>query len=540
MDLQFKTRIKDSIHGMINITEQELKIIKDVNFQRLRWVSQLGAVQLVYPSATHTRFSHSLGVLQNVTKFAQEIDATKEEDKRIFKNYLPELRIAALIHHLGEPPFDRLFEDYYPDVISKLESESIEIARSICESVGADWNIINLILRGKSGRKNHEGEFKPLFQLINSVVNADRVDYLIRDSMESGVKYGLIDDRIYRCFILDENELFIKQNELNVIESFFSSYYQIKNAVYDHEYVRSALCLIRGAMRGIKNPLEVLLNEEENKWRIKTDEEFLQKLSKYDSDSIFNYKTDNLPKVIYSLEYYALKQIFREKKLLSEFENLRLKINDVEEELKKVLNLKSLYFDVVAVSSFKEDLRVRSPDGSYTSLWDSSRLLKQWKDYFSEQWKIYIMSYDDEANIIKELSNIFDFLKFNSNLYLPDNKITKNLLSLGNIFEEAKDIVYVQSKKTQPLKYQIQSKVKSLTDERKKILYILYQKNEASAEDISKDLNKNRATICILLRKLEKDDLVQKKRRGKKMFYSIKKDILWMFDRELLKELDRT
>ena len=98
-----------------------------------------------------------------------------------------------------------------------------------------------------------------------------------------------MDERIFYCFEYDkkENEIFIKQKELPVIESYLNCYHQIKNPVYDHVMVRSALSLIRKAINNallISNktdPSKLILNEADNKMMIKDDYEFLSELEKY-------------------------------------------------------------------------------------------------------------------------------------------------------------------------------------------------------------------------------------------------------------------
>ena len=96
------TTIKDPIHGYIELTDQEQTILDSVPLQKLRHKQQLGNSSIVYPSATHSRFSHTLGVLATAEKYAQSLDLKEE--------YREEIRLAALFHDTGHGPYSHLSE----------------------------------------------------------------------------------------------------------------------------------------------------------------------------------------------------------------------------------------------------------------------------------------------------------------------------------------------------------------------------------------------------------------------------------------------
>ncbi|MCW4050634.1 MAG: HD domain-containing protein, partial [Candidatus Bathyarchaeota archaeon] len=269
MRIETVDRIRDSIYGDINISETEREIIKTDSFQRLRWISQLGAVQLIYPGATHTRYSHSLGVLHNATRFANTLKFFDSID-------LEYLRYAALLHDICELPFERLFQEYFR--VPGLEEKRLDIIEEVCDNVKIEFDIIQKII-SPSVNTNNNKEYRYLNKILFSDFGADRTDFLVRDSTLSGVKYGLIDDRIFHAFHLTKaKELFIKAKELPVVESVISCFYHTKYAVYDHVMVRSALSILREAIetsmmaRDVKNPLYLLNNESrKNSFVFKTD-----------------------------------------------------------------------------------------------------------------------------------------------------------------------------------------------------------------------------------------------------------------------------
>ena len=122
-NLQLVKRIADPIHGLIRLTEIESKILDHVAFQRLRGISQLGMAKYVYPGANHNRFSHSLGVLNNVTRMYnaafqnfkrnRELCGDVEVDWIFSDRMLQITRLAALCHDLGHFPFSHNLEEAF-------------------------------------------------------------------------------------------------------------------------------------------------------------------------------------------------------------------------------------------------------------------------------------------------------------------------------------------------------------------------------------------------------------------------------------------
>jgi HD superfamily phosphohydrolase len=207
--LKIEKRIADPIHGLIRLTDLESQILETPYFQRLRDVRQLGIAEYVYPGATHSRFTHSLGVLHNVTlmfdaayknwKRNPDLCGNIDSDNVFSDRSLAVTRLAALCHDLGHLPFSHNLEPAIEWMAeSKMISESFRhehISSSILEKELG--HIVEGMVKDISGLI--EGDYfnleVPMFSnfLISSAIDADRMDYLFRDSVYCGVDYGRFD-----------------------------------------------------------------------------------------------------------------------------------------------------------------------------------------------------------------------------------------------------------------------------------------------------------------------------------------------------------
>ena len=198
-------RVRDPIHGFIELEHVFLKIIDTPAFQRLRGIRQLGCVNLVYPGANHTRFSHSVGAnftmrtaISNLLNPQKEIN---EEIKNQIDDAKSELKAAALLHDIGHGPLSHTFEVMCKEV-PKLSSfgnhaaSSFEIIKttSIADLLSDSGLSLSRILNILGGKHDDipNSQFY-LHQLIDSQLDVDKADYLLRDAYYTGVKYGTFD-----------------------------------------------------------------------------------------------------------------------------------------------------------------------------------------------------------------------------------------------------------------------------------------------------------------------------------------------------------
>lgn len=205
--------IRCPIYGFIRLNDLEWDIINHSAFQRLRRIRQLGWTDYVYPGATHSRFEHSLGVMHMATLLYDGIvqrsqDILKSElgyDKVGLKRHKVLVRLAALLHDVGHAPFSHASEELFPlqkggSARYKHEDYSAKIVRHHFKDVieNNEFNKTNYNIRAEDVANLLEGSGEAgsaaLWRdLIVGQVDADRMDYLLRDSLHAGVDYGRFD-----------------------------------------------------------------------------------------------------------------------------------------------------------------------------------------------------------------------------------------------------------------------------------------------------------------------------------------------------------
>ena len=200
---------RDPIHGEISVSDDLLPIVDHPLFQRLRRISQVSLASYVYPSATHTRFSHSLGVYYITSRATDDI-AT---------------RAYALVHDVGHGPLSHLSEyalernGYHFDHDERMKELLPELLQ---DSVLTPAEVLSA----------------PLSPLVHGGVGTDRLDYLTRDSYFAGVRIGEIAwDRIIRNVSVVNGQLLVRYKVLPNVEHLFVSRFILGDAVYFHKTV---------------------------------------------------------------------------------------------------------------------------------------------------------------------------------------------------------------------------------------------------------------------------------------------------------------
>jgi uncharacterized protein len=218
--------IRCPVHGFITINDWERGIIEQAAFQRLRRIRQLAWTDQVYPGAMHTRFEHSLGVLHVATRLYESIVSRSKEILRSDLAYTDEglqrerilVRLTALLHDVGHAPFSHAAEDLFPphdpEDVERLASGKIQEAhRFKHESYSAAIIKNNLRQAIEDHPLNQNFDIKAEHianllegntqagrailwrEIISGQLDADRIDYLTRDSIHTGVDYGKFDWR---------------------------------------------------------------------------------------------------------------------------------------------------------------------------------------------------------------------------------------------------------------------------------------------------------------------------------------------------------
>jgi len=227
--------IKDSVHDHVAVRGVAADLLDTAPVQRLRRVSQLGTVSLVYPSANHTRFEHSLGVYHLADRALEHMGIDGRAGERV--------RAAALLHDVGHGPFSHNVEGvihrhtgkYHDDVEDLVGSG--EIAETL-ESEGLDPERVAGLVRG-------EGK---LGQLVAGELDVDRMDYLVRDAHHTGVPYGTIDHgRLVRELTFVDGNLALASNNVQTAESLLLARALMNPTVYTHHVARIGKAMLRRA-----------------------------------------------------------------------------------------------------------------------------------------------------------------------------------------------------------------------------------------------------------------------------------------------------
>jgi HD superfamily phosphohydrolase len=218
--------IRDPIHDYIELDELALALLETPQVQRLRRIRQLGFSNLVYPGANHTRFEHSLGVYHLARHMVKQVDELQKED----------LLAAALLHDIGHGPFSHATEGIVIHYSRKSHVDVEELLRKgeLSEKL-SDFSI------SPSAVASHIKGKTPAGQIINSEIDVDRMDYLVRDAHYTGVAFGLIDHvRLIHELKFNENKLVLNPGGLQAAESLLVSRFLMHPTVYFHHVSRIA------------------------------------------------------------------------------------------------------------------------------------------------------------------------------------------------------------------------------------------------------------------------------------------------------------
>ena len=236
--------IRDEIHRDILVPGHHARIIDTQEFQRLRNIQQLSTCEFVFPSATHTRFAHSLGAYH----LAGELTSSLQEvQPGILSNSDAELvQLGALLHDIGHPPYSHLLET--PEVFATfhshehwgrilLESDDSEIGKVLTDVLGEDRKRRLFALLDGQYECNGEPIAPFLKEIISSQLDVDRMDYMIRDQANTGAQIGGFDSaRVIRALrVNDEGRLYVKSWGLPAIEAYLVTRYHMYNQVYFHK-----------------------------------------------------------------------------------------------------------------------------------------------------------------------------------------------------------------------------------------------------------------------------------------------------------------
>ncbi|MFZ5469770.1 MAG: HD domain-containing protein [Myxococcota bacterium] len=217
-------RVRDPIHGTILVSDEEKAVVDSRFYQRLRYVRQLGFGDLAFPGATHTRHAHSLGAMQVASRLFEAVAARADLSSVARERFRAAVRLAVLCHDLGHMPLSHASEKIAParaalklpvwvtggneagqasheDFTARilLDSSLTPLLRARYSSLGVTPEAVVSLVTGReppggAGFSDQGVDWAPLLRaLVSGELDADRMDYLLRDSFYTGVNYGRYD-----------------------------------------------------------------------------------------------------------------------------------------------------------------------------------------------------------------------------------------------------------------------------------------------------------------------------------------------------------
>ncbi len=298
-----ETVYRDAVHNIITLEKDSvddmrlLSLIGAREVQRLRGIRQLGLASLVYQSAEHSRFAHSIGVCWLATRMLERL-----------KKYYPitpedvtAVRCAALLHDIGHSPFSHVLENLTQikhEVWSQriITDPSTDVNRILTEiSPDMPERVKNLI--------NSQSTPHFLSEIISSQLDADRFDYLLRDSLMTGVKHGVFDlESILNFIKVDEKgeHIILELNTVPPIEKYLLARYHMFVLVYQHHTVRAAENMLRLILQRAK---QLLANGDDNEL-VKTGTPFYRILKNDKDVALADYLVLNDAAINYHLSLW--------------------------------------------------------------------------------------------------------------------------------------------------------------------------------------------------------------------------------------------
>lgn len=265
--------IRDPVHGSIKVLKEEVQILEHPFFQRLRNIKQLGFSEYIFPGATHTRYLHSIGVMETVSKVFDQVFKDKPRSPE-WSRLRETVRLACLLHDIGHAPLSHTTEFVMPQVgklglpkafapkndrkashedytiKSIVDSSFTESFAGVKTRYGVDPIQVAGLIIGESvdpAYFNIEGVnyFPILHQLVSSEMDCDRMDYLLRDSYFCGVSYGKFDldwiiDNLRVAQVDGKAYLGISERAVSTFDDFLLCRFHMFLMVYFHY---KAVCL---------------------------------------------------------------------------------------------------------------------------------------------------------------------------------------------------------------------------------------------------------------------------------------------------------
>lgn len=243
---------RDPVHNIISLSDDRpddrllIDLINTPEFQRLRHIKQLGLALYTYQGAEHSRFTHSLGVMHIMTRV---LDQLARHHRIEFRERVTG-RVAAMLHDIGHGPFSHVIEKVLRQNHEKWSVGIVADSRTVVHERLAAFDpelpgrVISVI--------EHRCQPVWLGQLVSSQLDVDRFDYLLRDSLMTGAKYGNYDlEWILHALDIDRatGQLYVGANGLYAVEEYLQARFYMFRQVYFHRTLRAAEAVLINILR---------------------------------------------------------------------------------------------------------------------------------------------------------------------------------------------------------------------------------------------------------------------------------------------------
>jgi HD superfamily phosphohydrolase len=369
--------IRDPIHGSIPLAPWAVPLVDSGVYQRLRRVQQLGTAHLVYPGAHHRRFEHGLGAHHLAGRFAASLRLDPHEADTV--------RAAALLHDVGHGPFSHAFDELLRESGRRHEEASVDLVRwgplaDLLRQGGLDPVAVAEAILGQG----------PLASIVSGPLDADRMDYLLRDAHYTGIRSSVDPDRLTEVVERHpDHGLVLQDSGLIAAEALLAMRFLMYPAVYLHHTVRASEAMLQAAVRAHVADGHAALRDLERE----TDDGLLGRLRAGGgaaAELVARLDERRLHKR--ALEVVAGDPHAQAVLRLADQPKERVRLaQEIADDLR--LPRASVLVDVPHPPRFQElGLQVRHRDGRMASLPDSSRLVAVLQEARMDHWRAWVFA----------------------------------------------------------------------------------------------------------------------------------------------------
>ncbi len=509
--------IRDAVYGDIELLPSEVKLLDTFEMQRLRKIKQLALVHLVYPTAVHTRFDHSIGVRHCVENILvrSHIRLSHEERELLFK--------AALLHDIGHACFSHITEELegvpkhteFLKIMVNGDYKELVIKHGVLTKEEADKTLfVSDVLKGEekseilgiiNKSQSEESDKSYMSDFLNGYIDADNLDYIRRDGYFLGLSYGNYDDRIYSSFRLIQTEIGNKltfsdgRDSISSLLTFLRARYELYRAAYRHHTVIIADAMLHCA-------LEAWARDNSDLLFILGDEELLSEMRKSDKakEMVMRFQSRRLYKRAYSINKKSPSSV------IAKAESITDKPEKQIEFLQELTKKAGIQYDDILLNQNRRNV---------------------WKDYgkiligAEKPHELNDVAQSELETLQKMYDLIWDFSVYASDPYIAvrNNEKTTEIFGYKGEFQPKTAI--------SPVFYDTISQIISeINTEKKaslKILNQIHSEKKISADDIGKALEISRSTASHYLTYLQAKfkergiNLIKSKRINYKKFWWI-------------------